>query len=50
MKTVDQEKWEDENYLIETGVFKTGKTKGVAVRTSKISRQISHSKKKSLYP
>lgn len=35
IKTIDQNKWEDENYLIEAGVIKTDRTEGVAVRTSK---------------
>lgn len=35
MKIIDQNKWEDENYLVEAGVIKTARTEGVAVRTSK---------------
>jgi len=35
IKILEQEKWEDNKYVIEAGVVKSGKTEGVAVRTAK---------------
>ena len=34
-KPLDKNIWEDDHYIIQAAVFKTGRTEGVAVRTAK---------------
>lgn len=49
LNILNQEKWEDENYLIEAGVIKTDRTEGVAVRTSKKYLNKAPIRRKSLF-